>query len=254
MPDLLEVTLTNGIPTSGSGTVKTINALMEDGGLDTIGNKTDPAVTNTDATAVTGISLWKQISKSIQLLVTRWPTALGAGGGLKIDGSGTVLPVSLNSVPAHDVFLLQKGHASSAQFTCGTTGYTPGKVVGTVLTFSSIASGAVVVNVKGVSLRIDNTIVISGETTYRLYLYSSSPPSAFTDNATFDLPSGDRGAFLGYIDIPQVVDLGATVFIQTSQDFIVATASSSLFGYLVANGTFTSTARVHTVSIKTLEI
>jgi len=44
------------------------------------------------------------------------PAALGAGGGLKIDGSGTALPVSLASVPSHAVtnagtFAVQPGSA-----------------------------------------------------------------------------------------------------------------------------------------------
>jgi hypothetical protein len=46
------------------------------------------------------------------------PAALGAGGGLKVDGSGTALPVSLASVPSHEVtnagtFAVQEASASA---------------------------------------------------------------------------------------------------------------------------------------------
>lgn len=255
MVDLLKVTLVNGIPTTGNGDVATINALMADGGLTTVGNMTDPANPATNATAATGIGIWKQISKSIQALVALWPTALGAGGGVKVDGSGIALPVSLSSVPAHDVFVLQRGHASSAAFTCGTNPYAAGDVVGGPLTFAAVGSGAVVINIVGCALEIDTGTIISGETSYRLYLYSVTPPSALADSSVWDLSSaGDRTAFLGYIDIGTVVDLGSTVYAQAAQTKIVKLSSGSVYGYLVTNGAYTPTARPFVVSLQTVEV
>lgn len=51
-----------------------------------------------DTTARVGIALWKGIKNILLLIKTALggglPAALGAGGGLKVDGSGTALPVS----------------------------------------------------------------------------------------------------------------------------------------------------------------
>ena len=68
------------------------------------GAPTDAAASSTvaeTATARTGIGLWKGIKNililleaSITSLIALLPAALGAGGGLKVDGSGTALPVS----------------------------------------------------------------------------------------------------------------------------------------------------------------
>lgn len=66
MANLTSVGITSGVPTSGSGTVSTIDALMADGGQATLGSKADAASTATDTTAVTHTSILKQISKSIQ--------------------------------------------------------------------------------------------------------------------------------------------------------------------------------------------
>ncbi len=56
------------------------------------------ATTDEDGTARTGIGLWKGIKNILLdlkgLLAGGLPAALGAGGGLKVDGSGTTLPVS----------------------------------------------------------------------------------------------------------------------------------------------------------------
>jgi len=98
MPNATSVTLTNGVPSgpAGSATVSTIDALMADGGQATIGAKADAASTATDVTPVSGISIWKQISKSIQAVATSLAgtisvtdaaaeTSLGALAAIKTD-------------------------------------------------------------------------------------------------------------------------------------------------------------------------
>ena len=60
-----DVHVTSGIPDSGTGSVFTINTLM---GI--VGSTTDAASNVTDATAVTQVSLLKQISKSAQQVNT----------------------------------------------------------------------------------------------------------------------------------------------------------------------------------------
>jgi hypothetical protein len=70
---------------AGSGNFATTNAVSSqaDGHSANIGALADADTANT----LTGLLKW---------LKGRWPTALGTGGGLKIDGSGTALPISGN--------------------------------------------------------------------------------------------------------------------------------------------------------------
>lgn len=100
------------------------------------------------------------------------------------------------------------------------------------------AGGQIVIT--SAKLQVDVASVPSGMTSFRLYLYSVTPPSALADNAAWDLPSGDRASFLGYVDLGTPVDLGSTLFVQTNAiNAQFTAASSSLFGYLVTAGGFT---------------
>jgi hypothetical protein len=74
MPNLTSVTVTSGVPTAGTGTVSTIDALMADGGQVTLGAKADAKSTASDTTAITAMSVWKQISFSIQAAATSLAT------------------------------------------------------------------------------------------------------------------------------------------------------------------------------------
>lgn len=252
--DLLQIALVDGVPQDGTGNVATINALMADGGQATLGHTTDPADYDTGANAATMIGILTALSAILQDIRLDWPAALGAGGGLKVDGSGTALPVSIASLPTHNVFVQQNAHTATSAFTCGTTAYAAGDVVGGILTFAGIASGAAVISIDEVALRIDTNAIISGETTYRLYLYSASPPSNYADGAAWDLPSGDRASFLGYIDIPNVVDLGSTIYVQTTPTKRVKTAGGTIYGYLVSNGAYTPPARDYKVTLQARDV
>ncbi len=125
------------------------------------------------------------------------------------------------------------------------TPYTAGDVVGGAITFTSAGPSAGHVIVTSADLRIDVTAVPSGMTSFRLYLYDATPPSALADNAAWDLPSGDRSNFLGYIDFGTPVDLGSTLFVQTTNPGLqvkLASASTSLYGYLVTTAGYTPAA------------
>jgi hypothetical protein len=73
MSNLTSVTVTNGVPTAGTGTVSTIDALMADGGQTTIGAQADAAQTDHTATASL-IAFTKGIIATLKTLVV-----LGAG-------------------------------------------------------------------------------------------------------------------------------------------------------------------------------
>lgn len=137
-----------------------------------------------------------------------------------------------------------------------TNAYTGGDVIGTgtgasgaVLEFTSISAGTNAhIIITDADLRIDVTAVPSGMTSFRLHLYTATMGSALGDNAVWDLPSGDRASYLGYIDLGTPVAVGVvvhTLFVQVSGvNKKVKTATSSLFGYLVSNGGYTPAAQV----------
>lgn len=124
-----------------------------------------------------------------------------------------------------------------------TTAYTAGDVVGGVITFS-VPSGKHLL-ITSVDLRINISSIPSGMTSFRLHLYRTSPASAYADNAAWDLPSGDRAAYIGYVDMGTVTDLGSTVFVQTDQvnkHIYVNGGASAVYGYLQTIDAYTPAA------------
>ncbi len=147
--------------------------------------------------------------------------------------------------------------------TADTNAYTAGDVVGAAtgstaaLEFTDMGPVGRSIRITGCELLIESTGVISGETSYRLHLYSVTPPSALGDNTAWDLPSGDRASYLGYVDLGTPVDAGATLFVQT-QDItkdVKLEKSGTLWGYLVTVGGYTPTsARVYNITLHSLAL
>lgn len=136
------------------------------------------------------------------------------------------------------------GTAYSAPLTitrpANTTAYTALDVVGGVLTFPSIGPSAGRIMLTSTQLELDIAAIPSGMTSFFLALYNVTPPSALADNAPWDLPSGDRSAFLGIVQLGTPVDLGSTLYVE--QNIInkqIKLAGTSLFGYLVTQTGYT---------------
>lgn len=140
------------------------------------------------------------------------------------------------------------------------TAYTANDVVGA--TAAAIDLGVVgpsggEILIKAVALEIDVVAVPAGMTTFRLALYSVTPPSALADNAAFDIPSGDRASFLGFVTIGTPVDEGATLYVEANEiNKRVTLAGTHLFAYLVTAGGFTpaGNSEVYKVTIKTAAV
>jgi len=138
------------------------------------------------------------------------------------------------------------------------TPYVAGAVIGGALTLSAQApTGGGVVMITGSRFELDVAALPTGAANFRLYLYSSTPPSALAEGAVWDLPAGDRGVFLGYVDLGTPVDLGSTCYVQ--QDNLshqCGATGTDLFAYLVTIGGYTPAAnsevyrlRVHNVTV-----
>lgn len=123
--------------------------------------------------------------------------------------------------------------------------------VSAALTFANVGPSGGRIVLTTAELEIDRTAVIAGETSYRLYLYDVTPPSALVDNAAWDLPAGDRASYLGYVDLGTPVDLGSTLYVRTDKiNAQFKLAGTSLFGYLVTNGAYTpQSATVHKITL-----
>lgn len=157
----------------------------------------------------------------------------------------TPLPVKISSSALNSAAI-----SVSLTRTNDTNIYAAGDVIGSAtgstaaLTFAGLGTASTVIRITNAKLEIDVNAVPSGMTSFRLHLYNVTPPSALGDNAVWDLPSGDRASYLGYVDLGTPVDVGSTLYVQSSGldfDFKMG-STTSLFGYLVTNGGYTPAA------------
>jgi hypothetical protein len=192
---------------------------------------------------------------------------LGATSGAKVitDANGTVQQYLRGLVSqwiASTLTLASRAASTAVTLTrtADTNVYAANDVLGAAtgstaaLTFANMGPSGADVTITSASLEIDASALIAGETSYRLYLYNVTPPSAMGDNDAFDLASGDRAAFLGYVDLGTPVDLGSTLYVQTDNiNTQVRLSGTNIFAYLVTNGTYTPTsARVYKVTLHTV--
>lgn len=138
---------------------------------------------------------------------------------------------------------------AAASFTPAANSHTAGDCNGAAQEFAfDTPQGALL-------LITDADLMIAGAsaeaTAWRLHLYQVTPPSAYADDAAWDLPSGDRSSYLGYIDLGTAVDVGATQWVQSSGvNRAIKLSDTSVFGYLVNLTTLTPAAVAHTVRLK----
>lgn len=133
-----------------------------------------------------------------------------------------------------------------------TTAYTALDVVGGVLTISSAGPSGGSVILAGTRLELDIAAVPTGMTYFLLHLYSATPPSAYADNAAWDLPSGDRSVYLGYVNVGTPTDLGSTLYVEVNQiNKLLKLTTSTLYGYLVTATGYTpaSNSEVYKVTV-----
>lgn len=136
-----------------------------------------------------------------------------------------------------------------------TTAYAAGDVVGStggsaILTLSSIGPSGGFVLIQSAALIFSDSSVPSGMGAFRIHFYNASP-TAIADNAPFDLVSGDRALYIGYIDLSAPQDFGSTIYAQVDYPgrlIKLAAASTSLFVEIETRGAYTP------VSASTVEL
>lgn len=173
-------------------------------------------------------------------------TNLGTIDG-RVDGLEAQLTTIAGYVDGLEA-LARAGYAASATFTPAASSHVAGDANGAAAEFALAAPSACVFMITSVSLEIDGGTAEA--TGWILYLYNVTPPSAYADDAAWDLPSGDRASFLARIPLGTAVDLGSTQWIAThGVNVTVKLSGTSVFGYLVNDTTLTPAAVAHKVTI-----
>lgn len=131
-----------------------------------------------------------------------------------------------------------------------TTAYAANDVVGGLYHFHHVGPRGEAVYITDLTLRVDVASVPAGMSYFTLYLYNE-PPVAYADNAAWDLTSVDRTRLVRSIIIPAPVDVGSTLYIESSGiNRMAKLTSDDLFGYLVTSAAYTPTA----LAAKTIEM
>lgn len=117
---------------------------------------------------------------------------------------------------------------------------TPANAGSGILKFANVGADGGVVKVVGADLMVHLGAVPGGMAGFTLHLYDAEP-DAKLDGATWDLPAADRAKYLGAIAIGTPVDLGSTLFVESSvsKQVKLKEGSSDLYGVLVSVGPYT---------------
>lgn len=189
--------------------------------------------------------------------VSGTPLAVSTISGTSV----TVTTASGSSIAVNDtgssLTVDGKAYRSTVTITrpSNTTAYTAGDVVGStggsaILTLSGIGPSAGFILIQSAALIFSDSTVPAGMGAFRVHFYNASP-TAIADNAPFDLVSGDRALYMGYIDLSAPQDLGSTIYTQVDYPgrlIRLATASTSLFAQIETRGAYTP------VSASTVEL
>jgi hypothetical protein len=156
------------------------------------------------------------------------------------DSNGMLYPV-VQSRPA--------GFTASASFTPAAAAYGAGDVMDAAMELAfadgvgQAVPSAALIRVTTAVVKIDVTAVPSGQTSYTLYCYSVTPPSAQADNDAWALASADLPSYLGSINLGTPVNLGSACYVKSQYiDFDMRLAGTSIFARLVTVGAHTATA------------
>jgi len=141
-----------------------------------------------------------------------------------------------------------------------TTAYTAGDVVGAsgtaIHTLSGIGPSGGSVLVQNVSLSIGASSVPAGMGAFRLHFYRTTP-SGISDNAAFDLLSGEVASYMGYADLPAPQDLGSTLYSQSEyigRQLKLASGQTSVLAELETRGAYTpASGTTYRISVSALE-
>jgi len=213
------------------GNLKVNVAVMSGGGDATAANQVTEqtligAVTETAPatdTASSGLNgRLQRIAQRLTSLIALLPAALGAGGGLKVDGSGTALPISVASIPSHDV-------TNAGTFATQATLQTGSNQIGHLEANQSVN----VAQINGVATTMGNGA--SGTGVQRVTIANDS-------TGVVGLNAGTNN--IGQVNVAPQTANGLSVFAATSQDGgtaltnsaqVIKASAGNLYGWYIYN-------------------
>jgi len=138
--------------------------------------------------------------------------------------------------------------SASADFTPAASSHAAGDCVGAAQEFTSMGNSGKRIVLTGASLLIASSAAVASA--FRLHLYNVTPPSAIADDNVFNIPSGDRASYLGFVDLGAPTDWGDTLYCEVNGILKpVLLSGTSLFGYLTNLTTVTLAAVAHKVTL-----
>jgi hypothetical protein len=218
--------------------------------------------------AVTKRPRYPEVDASGALRVTGGPGGGGSGDASAANqllqlaqetAINSKLPTLGQKAPSGSIATVEAsvGYIASPLVTrpANTTAYTAGDVVGGVIEFAGMGPAGAPLLLTDLLVFYNVAALPAGMGALRLHLYSATPPSALADNAPFDLPAGDRAAYLTYVDLPTLQDWGSTLITraaigdQVPRQVKLASGQTSLWGYLQTVAAFTPAAASETLRI-----
>lgn len=213
MSNVTAVTIVNGVPTAPSGTVSTIDALMADGGQATLGAKADAKAATTDATPISAMSIWKQISASIQAVAASLAGTLSA---------------SISSATV----------AASASPTVTASAYSAGNIMGGIMTFAGLLDAVRFAGVlESITVKFKGAAVVGSVT---LSLFKASPSNGtYGDKTAGTWNAADMANLIGVytLSTPLSPQGAMTVYCLDGIGKAILGTTQSLFGIMTVAGT-----------------
>ncbi len=267
-----ESLLTGTLPVNNAGTF----AVQESGSLlSLVGAVTETAPSTDTASSGTNGRL-QRVAQRLSSMIALLPAALGVGGGLKIDGSGTALPISVASLPSVAVtnvgtFATQSTLQAGTNYV-GTTGgntaqidvtptltvaatYVSGDYVGTSTTPMTFSGASRINNSTGTIL---SAVLVDGalqSVACELWLFDTTL-TAPADSAAWTLTDAEAKRCIGVIPFSTYYASGANSisFAQgVGIGFKTISASTNLYGCLVTRGAPTYASGDLTVRLNILQ-
>ncbi len=177
----------------------------------------------------------------------------------------TIAPAQVGQ-PAPAVSVASQGY--SAQLTVtrpnDTNAYGAGDVIGAstgaggaIHTFPNMgpANGRILITATVFQRNV--VALISGESSYNLYLFDAAPASMLGDNGVMDIAVGDRANYLGKIALGTPVDEVSTIVTENYpvNKQVKLGASGNLYGYIATVGGYTPVAlTVHVITIHSVSL
>jgi hypothetical protein len=215
---------------AGAAADATVAALVTAADFDAkVGALTETApATDTASSGLNG--RLQRIAQRITSLLALLPVALGAGGGLKIDGSGTSLPVTATVAPSTtDVAVVPTVTAGA---------YTAGFGLGGIMTFANLLAATSFNGIlHSITAKFKGAAVTGN---LQVAIFKANPASGtYTDHVAPTWNAADMANLVGIYTLPTPLSkLGAmTIYNLDGIGKALVGASQSLFAVVIVDGT-----------------